>query len=243
MRCQLGANRFGADDLHLVPESRESHGHHERGPVADLDLDAIVDARFGDREHRSEGGSQDRNDVGIGSHDSGERRGASCRASRGLPATSPRDRIHRVARSGRSVRRTERTRPTRNVRIPASVSPTRYQTEPFATRPSGCTIRSLSAPARSPYSISICTDSLIACCRTSRCAGGGTRRRSQSVGSMTTAADAASAEARNGSGSADQLAERRLHLGRRGCRSGHEEQRPRFRSGEAAQVGTGSAHQ
>ena len=39
---------------------------------------------------------------------------------------------------------TERTRDIRNVRSPAAVSATRYQTGPLATTPSGWTVRSLS---------------------------------------------------------------------------------------------------
>ena len=44
---------------------------------------------------------------------------------------------------------TARTRLTRNVRSPASVPATRYQTDPLATRPSGCTTRSEPEPVRS----------------------------------------------------------------------------------------------
>lgn len=48
-----------------------------------------------------------------------------------------------------SVRATDRTRPTRKVRRPAVVLPTRYQTVPFDTRPSGSTGRSVTDWVRS----------------------------------------------------------------------------------------------
>ena len=67
-------------------------------------------------------------------------------------ATTDRQCVSRSKPSGRStgssVSVTDRTRLRRNVRRPSSVPATRYHTDAFATRPSGCTVRSASGRSR-----------------------------------------------------------------------------------------------
>ena len=147
--------------------------------------------------------------------------------------------------AGSPVGSTAVTRSTSNVWRPASVAANRYHVAPFAARPSGCTVRRVTAPSRATYCSTTCSSSTVAACSASRCDGGRRRPgRSQSEGSTITCADAAVARTWSGSGSArEQLAQRRLDLRRRRARASQREERPHLRGAQAAEIGAASARE
>ena len=220
-------------------------GDHRRARRADLHLDATVVGLAELAEARSRTGRAARTTP------SG-RRARSPARWRGAPPSSPRRPATSSARSksggrttGSPVRSTDRTRLTRNVRIPASVPATRYQTDPLSTRPSGWTVRSVSlrvAVGVAEAHLDAVDDGPLQLVEVRRARpgrpapGGGVehdgRRRRLGVGAERLRQRL------------DELAQRRLGLGRRRRRRpGDHEQRPRLGRRQPAEVGAGAADQ
>ena len=243
---QLGAHLVGLDDLAAVTPAGEVLGDHR--PRSARRSPPRPGRRRSRRRSRTLVPNWPRSPYDATAATRTIARTLDARAPRSSPrrpATSRPGRSRRVARPARSVRSTDRTRLTRNVRIPASVSATRYQTEPFSTSPSGCTMRSVSlrvAVGVAEAHLDAVDDGPLQLVevrgpRHGRAAPAGGvehdgRRRRLGVGAERLGQRL------------DELAQRRLGLRRgRRRRAGDHEQRPRLGRREPAEVGAGTADQ